>query len=488
MGQSEVLTTIVVICFIDLIVLPICIYLLRLYVINSKSTMLRNRQPHLTLFTCIAYTFVICVQAPASWVPLLFNNTTTQYTLNMIQQCIYPFSGHAGPYGLAARMLVSKYTFAIAIAEQNSSWKHLIDPQLPQDPIMKYRNNFRSDRWIFKRTLILSFISASIVSLSYLIAMSLHSHQLLSVAHFLDFSLYLIPTITIFVIWKKTPVFYDNIFLRDELRTVIITCVLIYSIYIFAIVIQAIFQPSLLIQRIMTTSLTVISGMCMLYIQIYWVIHKTKQSNEDKMQQKEKLADTRIELVDVLKDEIGFETFINYLSGLFCAEILLSVVEFVQYKKLLKSDAEFMKHIDASNEQIQNPFESIYMFSESVPISGILRKDYSEQKRNKYLIIIEMLYDKYIATDSDLSINISFAVKGFIEHWIKNHKHCTELKSEMYFEIYCMFDNCCIEMADLLMTTFWGFKNKSGYKKLVMSPISSRSSSSSPGISKIELN
>lgn len=92
-------------------------------------------------------------------------------------------------------------------------------------------------------------------------------------------------------------------------------------------------------------------------------------------------------LREIFGDELLFEAFMAWMYREFSSEVLLSLIEFVQFKALLKGS------------QI-NEKENIVFYSE-IPKSTIVHST------DGIPAIADALYEKYIRSHSELQINIS---------------------------------------------------------------------------------
>ena len=152
-------------------------------------------------------------------------------------------------------------------------------------------------------------------------------------------------------------------------------------------------------------------------------------------------------LKQTLKTEDLFDAFMNHLFGEYCAECLLSIVEFIQFKN----------KIIRQNEDIQFEINEIQL-PRSFIKSSIVNQDMD------YKDIADRLYNKYIRAGSEWEINIDYGnrkrYKDLFEHGNES------LSSNDIQEFYSLFDPCIEAMIHLIMPAFARFRNGKQYQMI----------------------
>ena len=144
------------------------------------------------------------------------------------------------------------------------------------------------------------------------------------------------------------------------------------------------------------------------------------------------------------------DAFMEHLFAEYCAECLLSVIEFSQFKKLIKKQN---KDIEENQHQ--------YGFCKSVPQSEII-----SAKSSDYRSIATQLYKKYIAVSAVWEINIDYAARNNYAALFERQEieQSDEHNAEFY---YTLFDHCIDIMIALITPSFSRFKNTQKYKMIL---------------------
>ena len=155
-----------------------------------------------------------------------------------------------------------------------------------------------------------------------------------------------------------------------------------------------------------------------------------------------------IKVSKILTDNNYFAAFMTHLTAEFSPELLLSLVEFIQFKqaihRIMQSDASSLRN---------NRFMSIE-FPECVPKSSIVHDEEDDFEQKAY-----KLYTKYVRVGSEYEINISFGLRAQLTHRFERN---TEVKA-----LVSVFDDCCNEMQRLLGYSLSRFKEKPQYLRLL---------------------
>jgi len=148
-----------------------------------------------------------------------------------------------------------------------------------------------------------------------------------------------------------------------------------------------------------------------------------------------------------------FTAFMVHLSAEFSMELLLSLVEFIQFKQAIKGANCSMKGTQQivtvttdsigpqeSNIDVDDPFVNIEL-PDCVPESSIVHNE-----NDSFQIKARKLYEKYIKIGSEYEINIASGLR----------KQSMDIFESTRDDIICMeavhtvFDGCCNEMIVLL--------------------------------------
>eukprot|EP01083_Nonionella_stella_P027544 75916_1 len=470
MSSTEFITAIVVISVLILVFFPIATYFLWHYVSVKHRIIVANRQPNMTIFTCVALILLMSFQTSFSWASLLTHHKSTSHLLHLIQQSVYPFTSQAAVYGFLSRICVARYNFKIAIA-QSTKWRQYITSKSAN---ITLRSPGQYAKWIGRRFLCTYAVSSSFCSIIFMISYT-QSHVIsISIAHWIDLIFYLIPLISMFVCWKITPRFQDNIFLRQEISWIIFLMMAMIVSYMVNIVVTSLIPFSPVARRLWSTvNVTFVCFGC-IFVQTQWVYKKMNNIGCKTNEMKLNNAPSAATMLQVLEDENGFNAFANHLNSEFCIEIILSLIELTQYRQRLQSEQGFMEYVK-ENTETQPRYSNIYIvFPKDVPKSDIVYGSTSDDGGStdiaKCQEIITKLYNKYISEQSEFCVNISDMTRRNITQWILNYKENENCKREgkVYFQMYSIFDKCCQELHQLLSYSWYRFKMTPGYQQNMM--------------------
>eukprot|EP01083_Nonionella_stella_P059151 154769_1 len=370
----------------------------------------------------------------------------------------------------------------------------------------------------------------------------------------------LIAIALIFVVRCKTPEFEDTFYIRDELKNVILICAITVLIHIVLTLIWFIVKPYVEPMRIVNTMTNSLYGttVCLLvHVQSIWVIKKNKKgvlllsktAGEYKVTSartavqlqplpvfkdnqsnavvgaynQSKIKDDHDEsvsgnskdnmmhmttLLHTLQSEQGFNSYMFHLTHEFSVEVMLSLIEFYQYKKYIHDHEQFqIKEEDrmALNVAVYFAiFDSEYMPTSHIVcmrrnVEGII--ELTNDRTEVFDLLLECmmlsykLYFKYIYTNCSMVINISYELRsklidtfgetesdddddGDLKQFIskivneKLSKCETQIEKDRAIQneinlFYHIFDDCCEDMLKLMAYSFDRFKQTALFKKLI---------------------
>ena len=185
--------------------------------------------------------------------------------------------------------------------------------------------------------------------------------------------------------------------------------------------------------------------MALAHRQTYAAINEQERMKKESEANKEVLR-LRQEIKSAIGNLALFDALMDNLFGEYCAECLLSIVEFIQFKNKMKSEFEDIEFIDDEEIMIELPEK---MAQSKIVYEG---DDYKE--------IASQLYEKYIRVGSEWEININYRDRNkYIQLFEVNG-----VSSDDKQELYVIFDICIKQMFGLLFGTFTRFKNSEQYK------------------------
>ena len=190
---------------------------------------------------------------------------------------------------------------------------------------------------------------------------------------------------------------------------------------------------------------------------------------------------------DVLADKDGFDSFFFHLRQEFSTEILVSMVEMTQFKEsVYQYDKNELNHDDNWNPNMflkypinDMPKSDIVYDSMSdlgkkyeFYIKGI--DDEIKAKRVEFIIRSYLLYVKYIKSDAEFQLNISFDTRSKLTQimdslgdWINYDEFDKMTNTEIMKYLYDIFDDCLQQMHTLLTNSFTRYQMSLLYEEFV---------------------
>lgn len=183
----------------------------------------------------------------------------------------------------------------------------------------------------------------------------------------------------------------------------------------------------------------------------------------------------------VLSQDVSFNEFMSHLSNEFSMELLLSFVEFVQFKSAIRETQQFKLDDDSVISEAQKTVLQNGFIPSSFVVHGnydkvvqdfhdnyhtkinveILNNNEHDKILKEYQIRGCILYHKYVNSSSAMQINLSDGEFKILHHKIINHGD--DLNEEDLFNLY---DAALNELWKLLRHSFYRFMKSDKYRKL----------------------
>ena len=206
------------------------------------------------------------------------------------------------------------------------------------------------------------------------------------------------------------------------------------------------------------------------------------------------IADQRL-LRDILRSEDGVDCFMFHLAQEFSTEILLSLLEFAQFKAKLRAHFEVIDMLQTATSALDmhNPEQELVSFPASMPRSdivwGALDSLESAGQIGKCLAAVagdseneralveakvraHLLFRKYIEPKCESEINISAAMRERlcdkmedVERWASSRRDTNfTMRVDL---LYRVFDECMDEMLKLLTYSLVRFQHTSTFERFL---------------------
>ena len=194
-----------------------------------------------------------------------------------------------------------------------------------------------------------------------------------------------------------------------------------------------------------------------------------------KNNQELQMSNASLPMKDVLIECQAFDLFVGHCGNEHCLECVLSVIEFIQFKKRLfavinepndgggdgdnDNEAEEEENTnlnDKQGDEEEDVTERFLILPETCPVSEIIHGG----NMDNFKTMARELYLRYIKTGSEWEINISYMQRLKYERlmdddnvWLNDNKDYDDL-----YKLYVLYDYCIQEMVSLLRSAFSRFK------------------------------
>ena len=425
--------------------------------------------------------------------------------LQLLSLIFYAFSLHGAIIVIVSRTWLIYYN--IKWSQQRLKYQHNLysESDKSQSPTQNSQNcekNKTSKSWFIAhkkklgthRTIYKYNIVYYIVEAVVLLALFVYNQ---TIALFLDGTLYLIELGFLIIIWTKIPKFVDILGIKREIQLVIrllLFGVLWYGSWIMIDTFGS-FNLWLFMLYRLTVGILVANVAIIFNSYIFRSKYNSLFTNVDTQNalsnhininitetdkhvkggsaltvrtpvhdESTNSAASRYSLPQTLADESLVAAFFKHLSDEFSTELLLSFVEFTQFRQILQMDLNFMRDIaDVIAEHNENMDSDIHTQNDeelqSISLNRLLTKseinlenDSESDSTKKYLLIVKDIWSKYICIGSEFEINISTECRLRIHGFVKencNNDH--ELDKNGLYQMYNLFEECRKHVYGLML-------------------------------------
>lgn len=208
-------------------------------------------------------------------------------------------------------------------------------------------------------------------------------------------------------------------------------------------------------------------------------------------------------LLETIANDALFKMFIEHLVKEFNTESLLFLVELVQIKHALQlkygNNIEIFRNPFTNMVYTDDFFRATVTYFVSNDTHRELRVSLPEDiatcdllhRHNKFEDQLIELYHKYITEDSIHQLNISYEVRQdldtYFKELFKNHENGKHSKQDgNEYDGFRLFDQCAIEIINLLLDPFIRFKSTTAYEEHITANIENESSERASDVKQIE--
>eukprot|EP01083_Nonionella_stella_P070762 189484_1 len=387
----------------------------------------------------------------------IYEDTQSGAMFNLLSSIFYAFSIHGVAIAFIGRSWIIYFNIQWRIQTEKQAWViHIDNSSSSSFWFIKHRKDYGSNRFIFIVMFSYYIIEASVISALLIMALPWA---------ILDMLCHSIEIIILVILWNKIPAFYDVFGIKEELKYILCVAAALLLIFICGNVGYAFsgytFVGWYLFMFIYSVCLTVIALLFNGYIfrskftkllaRSYEIkdlmlqnVHNAHQQN---IQGVDENNQNTIQLKETLNSKELIEAFFIHLADEFSVELLLSFVEFTQFKSCLMNDHGFMDKIQdiVHGDALRNV--SIY---NRLPQSHIVYESHKHVPHvGRYLWITKALFDKYVNYGAEFEINISYKDKQQIISFVNTY--CDErnfgenasidLGKEQLYELFMLYEH-----------------------------------------------
>eukprot|EP01083_Nonionella_stella_P065953 173260_1 len=359
------------------------------------------------------------------------NATKMQFTLavvSLISKIFYCFSLHGMVTVLIARSWFIYFNTKWGLQIQNSEWSVHLNPHVASTLwFIKHRKDYGSPRWI-QVGVITYYLSEGIFLLAVMLLIPEYDD-------IIDIVFFLIEFTFLVIMYNKIPQFYDVFGIKRELQLILRVGTIGLVLYIVYMIKCLVFGDRLILFMLLQCMFGIVAGSMVIILNSYVftaqcvdLLHETGNTSDNAKPTKK----VEYSLTDVLGNHELIQAFFKHLLDEFSVELLLALIEMVQFEQLMSDDDVFMNNIrefHTNTDRVIAPdmihFEfdpSRLTLAEELPRSHIVSASYANITRGteRYLLIARDIVKKYIFDGSEFEINISFECKQDILSFIRN--------------------------------------------------------------------
>ena len=140
-------------------------------------------------------------------------------------------------------------------------------------------------------------------------------------------------------------------------------------------------------------------------------------------------------------------------------ETLLAFIEFTQFQWYVKN-----KMGDEADDEIKKVM--LIVFPDSIPLSSILEEKQSDDQLHDLKIKAHRVYKKYVMIGAALEINISWDCRKRVIAILDDLELLISMDSVVLKDLFNIFNDCNLEMWNLMLGSFCRFKSKFKFDEL----------------------
>ena len=369
------------------------VYGLYLFKRNERLLIIQKRYPQLVMMESVACIIGLFVTSPLDYNTDIHAVTLSSSEMNQIIRyfgiVILSFTNYFIVIIESLRLWLISYDLHYLSSSKNQQWKSQIDiSYADKDWYLRNRGKWGSKQYIGKYAAIYFLVCSTTQAIVH-VAIECSNRSIMWVYHCTNSAFSLPALFTVFYVYFKTPKqLQDEFLFQYEFKRTMIIWATGFVFYAVSFWMEHIGYLRL------SLTLTSLVTICSLYspalLSTVWIPSKIrsmnawngkhkmmrlKQSKTTKKQRGKQPVNYLKKLRQTLNDEAKFQTFIDWMHREFSSEVILSFVEFIQFKQWLKE--EIRKPGGMAVSRSADKFD--YKFYHKMPRSSIVYDELDEK-------------------------------------------------------------------------------------------------------------
>jgi len=211
---------------------------------------------------------------------------------------------------------------------------------------------------------------------------------------------------------------------------------------------------------------------CMIYVSTNGVISKNAH-NVNPTQSRFDLNNMKLEKAEsasprsprtfheILQDKLAFHEFFNHLFSEYSTELLLCFIEINQYEQYV-IDCGFFDESELSSIDIVELHSEVplsFIVKSNFAVNGVIGTQCPDEQQYNVRMKAHKLWQKYIAENSELCINISSKMRKKLTNLLHDETKLMQYNITMLDMLY-MFDEVKQEIVKLMRYSLTRFQSK----------------------------
>eukprot|EP01083_Nonionella_stella_P099711 280354_1 len=449
--------------------------------ISSRDPFFHTRQPIISIMYILLYLIMMYLLYPSVLIVLVLINFNIIQSSTLIPLYINDFGNiliFASFFSRAWVLILDRH-FSDSL--QNWFWRREVNAKESQtNKFIKYGAVFRS----YRRIIITSFYTLCIAPVCGVFMFLSYSHYMF-LRVLSSIILFFLLWFTLHLIRTKVSVITDEYLIRTELLSTIKNTGPFYVVsgvlYLITVYTTGSIEVSIMVEILCVC----VGHLCAIYWSCNWAIRqfehkhiKSLQTHEQRLRRSFLTTFTKVTHIrfeKIMSHRAGVEAFAKHLADEYGLESMLFIIEMSQYKATVHMKYALKCLEDKKTKALPTAGTEIFSIDKILDVSW-MPMDPRMLTYSPYKIAL-YLYDKYIESAADLTINISSTnrrslYKAFKELALRIPHHDTT--QDIAFDplviniLYTLFDEALIEIWHLVqMDTFTRFKTTETFERLL---------------------